>query len=233
MTTIRINAYHDASATVYAVVFRLSDGKVFDWADSTWKLIGAPPTTPNVALTQLVAFGAGLAEYAANLNLSTINATITPVDISVKFFRQAGGSPAPATDEYLGEIESFSVVAGNRVGIGFGTLPVFAVIVVVDTTTTAGDSAHVKVQLCDQRGQLIDLDTLDPSATCAVDVIEDGGTPQFSLSTSDFGPPTSDGWFEDDYANPGFSGDTGYTAIATVVTGGMTFTGVANVNVWA
>jgi len=233
MTTIRLNAYHDASRTVYAVVFRLSDGKVFDWSDNTWKLIGAPPTTPNVALTQLVAFGDGLAEYGADLNLSTINATITPVDISVKFFDRLGGSAAPATDEYLGQLDSFSVMAGNRVGLAFGTLPAFNVCVNVTTTTTDGTNSHVKVQLFDQRGQLVDLDALDPSATCAVEVIEDGGTPQFSLSTSDIGAPTSDGWFEDDYANPGFSGDTGYTAIATVVTGGQTYRGVNNIDVWA
>jgi hypothetical protein len=231
MATERITARAISTYTVYAVVFRLSDGKVFDWADSTWKLIGAPPTTPGVAMTGLVTFATGFKQFAADLNLSTINATMTPVDVVVRMFVQAGGSPAPATDTDLGEIQSFTIVGGQRLD-GTSSLPSLMVVVTVDTTTTAGTNSHVKVQVLDQAGQLVNLDSLDPSATCAVDVQRDGVHSQFALSTSDFGAPNANGWFEADYANPAFTTDSGYTAIATIVTGGVTYKGACNFNVW-
>lgn len=223
MATIRITSQAAAALTVYAVVFRLSDGKVFDWSDNTWKVIGSA-VTPAVAMTNLATFATTEGDFAADLNLSTINATMAGVDVSIKIFSQAGGSPAPATDTYLGHIDPFTVVIGQRLS-GVSSFPKFTAVCVVDTTTSLGTAAHVKVVLLDEAGQLLDLNTLDPAATCAVEVIRDGGAAQFTLSTINFGAPSASGWFEATQANPNFTTDVGYTAKATIVSGGNTYTG--------
>jgi len=224
MATRRVHIKATTGWTVYAVVVRLSDGKVFDWSDNTWKVL-ASATTPAVAMSSLLAIG-GATQYAASINLATINSTTTPVDVKILALRQLGGSAAPATDTAIGEGTSFTLVAGGELTAAM----VYTVDCTVDVTTTAGTSASVKVQLRDAAGALVDLDGV--TATCAVDVQRDGVHTQFTLSTSDFGSPNANGWFEATKANPNFTTDVGYTAIATVIVGGVTYTGLCNFVVW-
>lgn len=109
-------------------------------------------------------------------------------------------------------------------------LTAYRIRITVSVTSTAGTTAHVKVQLVDAFGAVVNIHSLDAAATCAVTVIQDGGSTQFSLSTSNFGSAaTGDGWFEANYSNPSFSTDVGYTAEATVVcpTIGSTYNGSA------
>lgn len=231
MATRRICSLGTTGWTVYFVLTRLSDGKVFDWNTNVWATLGAA-VTPAVAMSSLVSFGASVSEFAANLNMTTVNNTTTPVDVVVTAFHQAGGSPAPATDTPITQGDPFSIANGDIV-VTSGPLGTgFKVEVTVDTTTSAGTNSHVKVQLRDSAGQLINLNTLDPSATCAVAVVRDGNYAQFSLTTGNFGAPNSQGWFEADKINPNYTTDIGYTAIATVVTGGLTYYGLCNFNVW-
>ncbi len=230
MTTRRIHTPATTGWTVYACIFRLSDGKVFDWNTNVWATLGAA-VTPAVAMASIVAIG-GESEFAGDLNMTPINNTSTPVDVLVVAFHQATGSPAPATDTAIGEADSFTIALGD-VLVTNGPLGTgFKLEVTVDTTTTAGTNSHVKVQMRDVAGQLINLHTVDPKATCAVNVQRDGVHNQFSLATGDFGAPNANGWFEADFANPGYTTDVGYTAIATVVTGGITYYGLCNFNVW-
>lgn len=230
MASSRVSIRAATGLTVYAVVFRLSDGKAFDWDDDAFDTLGSV-TTPAVSLTGLVTFGTTQREYAGDIDLETINATSTPVDLAIKIFSQLGGSPAPATDTYLGEVAPFTCVFGQRLK-NASSYPAYTVVVTVSTTSTAGTTAHVKVQVLDESNQLLDLNTLDSSATCEVEVIRDGPASQFSLSTSDFGAPKTSGCFEATYNNPNFTADKGYTAIATVVMGGRTYKGASNFNVW-
>lgn len=226
MTTRRITTIATTGWNVYAIVQRLSDGKVFDWADNAWKTFAAPPTTPGVSLTSLASYGGSQSLFGADLNLSTINATATPIDVQVSFQKRAGGSPAPSTDTLFAVADPFTILNGAMAVPAAG----YSVDCTVDVTTTAGTTAHVKVQLRDAAGALVDLDGV--SATCAVDVQRDGVHTQFTLSTSDMGSPNENGWFETDKANPNFTTDVGYTAIATVVVGGVTYTGLCNFVVW-
>jgi hypothetical protein len=228
MTTRRITTIATTGTNVYAIVQRLSDGKVFDWADSSWKTFAAPPTTPGIALTSLASYGGSQSLFGADLNMSTVNNTVTPVDVQVIFQKRAGGSPAPATDTVLAVADPFTIVLGTeQSGLGGSG---YTVDCTVTVTTTAGTNAHVKAQLRDAAGALVDLDGV--SATCAVDVQRDGVHTQFSLSTTDFGSPNANGWFEADYANPNFTTDVGYTGLATIVVGGVTYTGLCNFVVW-
>lgn len=232
MATKRAHYTATTGWTVYAAVFRLSDGKVFDWNDNTWKVL-ASATTPAVAMSSLANLGGGLSVFACSINLTTVNNTTTPLDLIVIAFHQAGGSPDPDTaDDALGECDSITVASGDIVAsdgpLGTG----FQVVSVTDTTTTSGDNSHIKVQLLDANGQLIDLSVADPTATCAIDVQRDGVHTQFTLSTGDVGAPNANGWFEADMENPDWQTDCGYTVIATIVTGGKTYKGLENLNVW-
>lgn len=227
MTTRRITTLATTGWNVYAIVQRLSDGKCFDFADNSWKTL-AGATTPGIALASLASYGGSQSLFGADLNMSTINATVTPVDVQVVFQKRAGGSPAPSTDTVIAVADPLTIVLGNEQSTTANGG--YSVDCTVDVTTTAGTTAHVKVQLRDAAGALVDLDGV--TATCAVEVQRDGVHTQFSLSTSDFGSPNTNGWFEADYANPNFTTDVGYTGIATVVVGGVTYTGLCNFNVW-
>lgn len=231
MATRRISSLATTGWNVYFVLTRLSDGKVFDWSDNSWKVL-ASATTPGVAMSSLVSWGSSVSMFAGDLNMTTVNNTTTPVDVAVTAFHRAGGSPAPATDTPITQGDPFTIVNGD-IAVTTGPLGTgFQLDVTVDTTTTAGTTSHVKVQMLDVAGQLINLNTLDPSATCAVAVIRDGNFAQFSLTTGNFGAPNAQGWFEADKTNPNYTTDIGYTAIATVVTGGFTYYGLCNFNVW-
>lgn len=228
MATIRASARALSGLTVYAVVFRLSDGKLFDWADSTWKTIGAPPTTPAIAMTGLVTYSTTSREYAADINLSTINATMTPVDISIKVFKQLGGSPAPATDTYLGSLEAMRVIYGEPTPDQGQDC---VVDVTANLTTLSGTSMHFTVELKRPDGRTMPLATIDPTATCAIVVTQDATTSggarvaQFSLSTVDCGSVNASHRWEVEYPNPNLTSNRGFTAKATVVSGGVTYEG--------
>jgi len=227
MATRRIVTVATTGWNVYAIVQRLSDGKCFDFNSNTWATL-AGATTPGIALTSLASYGGSQSLFGADLNMSTINSTVTPVDVEVIFQKRAGGSPAPSTDTVIAVADPLTIVLGNEQSITVNGG--YSVECSIDVTTTAGTNAHVKVQLKDGAGGLVNLNGV--TATCAVNVQRNGVFSQFSLSTTDFGSPNANGWFEADYANPNFTTDVGYTGIATVVVGGVTYTGLCNFNVW-
>lgn len=214
MATRKVHIQATTGWTVYAVVVRLSDGHVFDWSDNTFKAL-ASATTPEVAMTSLVTVGASDL-FEASIDLATINNTATGMDVKVLALHQAGGSPAPATDTAIGEGDSFQIVAGAVAG---GVTAGYRVLACVDVTSTLGDNAHCKVKLLDPTGKVV----IDAAATCALNVQRDGAVNQFSVSTSDFGVQNANGYWEYNFANPDFTTDVGYTAIATVISGGVTY----------
>lgn len=214
---------------VYAVAFRLSDGKVFDWSDNTYKLL-ASATTPGISMTALVTYATAFSKYGGSIDLLLLGGAtpMVPVDISVTVFSRLGGSPAPATDTKLGEILPMRVIYGE---ITPASGQDCVVDVTLNLTTTSGLSAHLTVELKRPDGRTIPLSTIDPTATCAIDVTQDATTsggnrvPQFSLTTTDCGVVnTSDRW-EVEYPNPAFTANRGFTAKATVVSGGVTYQG--------
>lgn len=236
MATERINITHDAGAVVYAIVVRLSDGKVFDWADNTWKVIGST-TTPGVALTSLVAFGADQAEYAGNLNLSTINATLAPVEVKVIFLKRLGGANLPETDTLLGETAVFEIANGEVDG-GEGGQG-FTVDATCNLTTINGVSMHFTAELKTQDGRSVLLATVDPAATCSIAVTMDADTtggerfPLFTLDTIDCGVVNGGSQFEVQYANPAIlplGSNRGFKAKCLITSNGVVYQGDVKFN---
>lgn len=214
MATRRIHIQATTGWTVYGVVVRLSDGKVWDWNSNAWATLGSA-VTPQVAMSSLVTLGAN-SLFAATIDLAVINNTTTPVDVKVMALHQAAGSPAPATDAGIGEGDSFQIISGAVFvpgGVGF------RVKAVVYVTSTNGNNAHCKVKLLDPSGKAV----VDAAATCALNVQRDGAFNQFSVSTGNFGAQNTNKYWEYDFANPGFTTDVGYSGIATVVSGGVTY----------
>lgn len=229
MATKRSNITAAAGWNVYLAVYRLSDGKIFDWSDNSWKLLSAPPVTPGLAMDSVVTLGPSLAEYAASVNLALINNTTTPVDVVIVAYHRLGGSMAPATDTPFGEgVDSFTIVSGDIAVPGKANG--YRVHCVVYTNATMGNKAHCKVKLLDASGQAV----IDGGATCALNVQRDGVHNQFTVSTGDFGAQNANGYWEFDYDNPNFTADVGYSGIATVVSGGVTYqTDEADFEIWA
>ena len=227
MTTRRITTLATTGWNVYAIVQRLSDGKCFDFADNSWKTL-AGATTPVIAMSSLASYGGSQSLFGADLNLSTVNATATPVDVRVSFLKRAGVSPAPTTDTLISVADPFSIVNG---GLGGSPGQGFKVDVTANLTTTSGVSMHFTVELLDADGATVPLHTIDSGATCAISVTQDATTTggarvaQFDLSTSDCGSVNAAHRFEVQYADPNLTANRGFTAAATVVSGGVTYQG--------
>lgn len=86
MATSNFTLTYNAGSTVRLAVIRLSDGKVLDFSDNTFKTL-ASATTPYSNGTELTASGgAGKSGYYVALNLSHLNSTSTPADFLVEWF---------------------------------------------------------------------------------------------------------------------------------------------------
>lgn len=200
--------------------------QVFDWSDNTWKALGSA-TTPGVACS--VASLGATSLYHAVIALATISPNMTPRDIVVTMYTRAGGSPAPTTDTASVLNWPLRVCAGQQVPNDPASVP-FEVDVTANLTTTLGTSMHLTAELV-RNGKTIALDTLDPSATCSIVVTQDATTSagarvaQFSMSTGDVGSTNVSHRFEAEFASPGLASNRGFTAVATITAGGVTYTG--------
>jgi hypothetical protein len=226
MASYTLSCRYNSGSNLYAVVFR-ADGQVFDWDDDTWQLIGSA-VTPGIALTSVVAYGGGQAQYTASVDLETVAPDMTPVDCDIRFFLRAGGSPAPVTDYDLGEPVPLRLIYGE---ITPETGQDLEVDVTVNLTTTTGVSAHLTVELRRPDGRTLPLADIDPTATCAIEVTQDATATegervaQFDLDTTECGSVNSEHQWEIEYANPNFTANRGFKAVATVVSGGVTYQG--------
>ena len=226
MATITLTAREQASLTLYAVFFR-KDGKVFDWNDNSWQLIDAA-VQPAIALTATVNFGDSKSDYAGDVDLEVIAPDMTPVDGLFRYFKQAGGSADPTSDLDAGATDPLRLIYGEPTG---ETLQDCVVDVTFNLTTTDGVSAHLTVELKRPDGSTLPLSDIDPTATCAIVVTRDasvtGGEriPEFDLDTTDCGSVNAAHRWEIEYGNPGLAANKGYTAVATVVSGGVTYEG--------
>lgn len=213
------------TATYYLVVMDIVNNVAFDWNSNTWVALGSA-VTPGVAMTaETIGL---LTTYHADINIATICLDSTPRDIEFIMCAQAGGSPAPATDSQRGK-SAARVCCGYEVPSDHARTP-FVVDVTCNLTTTAGDAAHLTAELT-FNGKTIPLHTLDSGATCAIAVTQDPVTSagarvaQFAMSTSDIGAANAASRFEGQYVDPNFAANKGFTAVATIVTGGVTYVG--------
>lgn len=233
MTTRTIAYTGDTGLTLYLRVYRMSDGKVFDFDDEAWEVL-ASATTPYLAMSSLATIGGGFSQYSAELDLETINATMTPVDIKVFVYLQDGGSPSVANDQWLAE-SSLTVVNGELLQV-LGSEQIYYVDVTTNYTTTLGTEMHLTAELKRRDGRTVDLATSDPTATCSIEVTMDATTtegertPVFTLTTTDVGSVNSDSQFEVQQANPNLTSNRGFKAKAIITTGGVAYEGDAKFN---
>lgn len=214
MSTEQIAFQHDPGATLYAAIFD-STGQVFDWNDNTFKAV-ASATTPGIALIERAAAGGGSKSlYTGSFNRATVNNTATVGQYSLTIFSQAGGSPAPVTDAAVSSPAAFEIRFGEPGGLQVRHQ--------IDGcfTTTAGTLIRLMVQLL-YDGQRVALETVDPTATCALAVREHGaGADLFTISATTV---NAAGIFELSKTNPGYTADRLYKYTLTMVVNGVTLT---------
>lgn len=176
-------------------------------------------TTPYVAATEEGGhIGANKSRYVASLNLAQINPALSPMRTVLTWYSRLGGSPAPATDTWLGSSD-FYVMNGERVessaALGAFSIGFDAVL------NTAGTSLTMTARLR-YKGKVV----VDGSATCVItcrpfgsDVLQFTNPGSGSLTQA-----RADGSFEATQATPGFASNTEYVYTVTIVYAGVTFT---------
>ena len=206
------------SASALNVYFTLRNaaGNYFDFSDNTFKAI-ATATTPYVAATErIAAVGAAWSVYVADIDLADIAPTLAPVQVVAQAWRRSGGSPSLAADTPISEAKAI-IAQWERLGpLAIETKVRLA------TRTTAGTEIELMAWL-ESEGIRVPLHTLDPSATCTVDVLLRGNTTQISLDATAMGAVTAGHHFEPTYSNPNFTADRLYRANVTIVANGVTF----------
>jgi len=171
MANKTITVSHEASQTVWVAIFNAA-GQVWDFTAGTFRALAS---AANFSLA-LTADATETSYYVGTVDLSTLNATADTVGYTVQAFEQVGGSP-DLEDLKLGS-ESFMVHASTEVL----RAPLIEPMVEV---TIDGGGAEVTAWL-EADGVLVDLDTLDASATCDVVVREhSAGAVLFQLDDAD------------------------------------------------
>lgn len=216
MATRDLRRMDDAGLTGYFVIYQSGSANVYDFADQTFKALGAA-TTPYVAATERTGIcGTGKSYYDASINLSQIHPGVAAFGITILFFEQLGGAPAPATDTPRSQPVSLTIQSGDEI------------VVPVDVQfrccakSTSGTEIQVLAWL--QAGQVpVDLATLDPAATCTATIYLYGSSIPVITLDSEFALNTLS-QFEAEYSNPNFTADRLYTVELAIVTGGVTYT---------
>jgi len=165
VSTQQITFQHTAGKNVYISLWN-SSGMVFDFADNTFKLLSAPPTTPYIALTEKTDMGGtGKSGYVGTLNLSLLNKDVTPLSITLSIYERAGGSPALNTDTVISQPLDLTIQCAE-----LGDLPI-SVKLEACFTTTAGTTVRLFATLL-RGGERVAVYDLDPTATLQIDVVE-------------------------------------------------------------
>jgi hypothetical protein len=110
-----VEIFTHSSTTAAGVAIRVhnpADDTVFDFADDTWKLVSAPPTTPYLQMTEPAAanLGTGRKLYTASLELARIHRG--PSKKEYVFGRYAGTAPALTVNPTA--LETIVIQAGRN-----------------------------------------------------------------------------------------------------------------------
>lgn len=207
MATKRLRLDHTAGVNVYFTVWRSADNLIFDFADGTYKAVGSATTPGLIATENTNEGGGGRSHYWADLDLALLGVA----EVFVQPLVRAGGSPAPLTDLTLNDPLPLSVAfgfSGARLS-GRLTPALRRELNRFDASfTLAAD------------GQPVDLTGWDVTLTIRgiQSVVGDADANWFEDL---LGTITAAGRVEFARANPGFTGDRGYTA-RVVLTDGTT-----------
>lgn len=207
MATEPLNQIYTAGLNVYASVLEIDTAKFFDFADNTFKLLSAPPTTPYVALTEKTdAGGVGSSAYVGSIDLALINNTGAVKRVVVAFYRRLGGSPAPSTDTLIFQGE-LSIQAGQLTtspGADNVTLHIRT-----SFTSSAGTTFKGIVYGVGTNGAPV---ALTGSATLDIKELASGS----DLLNLTAASPNASGEFEFSQGTPGFTADRQYRFLAEV-----------------
>lgn len=170
MATVTQTAKLAASKTVY-LVYIDEDGQLWDFTAEQWRSLA---TAANYSKA-MAADGTQTAWYQTTIDLATINTTGTTKHVTVLYVEQLGGSPAFNTDR---------VFASEPLPIQFGQKQDKLVAVVADIVVD-GSGVEILAWL-EEDGELVDLDTIDSSATCDCELWEhDAGTYVLQVDDAD------------------------------------------------
>jgi hypothetical protein len=183
--------------------------------------------TPGLSATETVnGGGLGISTYTASLNLALVNNTTTVSQYNVQGLSQAGSFMVPDADTPQTQ------KAGLTVQLGLKGVQNVVAKFQIGTTTTSGNQAELAAWL-ECNGQVVNPNTVDPNgsggslSTAAATLVmfgqTSGGSPTFTVTTGNFGQPTTDGRFEYTKSAPGFTGDQLYSALVTLTVNGNTF----------
>jgi hypothetical protein len=89
--------------TIYYMLWRSSDGLVWDSFDGTFKTIGLATAPYLSTVERATDAGFGFSQYVASINLSNVNDN-GAADFFLQAFSQLGGSPDQTTDKVSGYI---------------------------------------------------------------------------------------------------------------------------------
>lgn len=92
MSTEKFEFQGEAASLHYVAIFRVSDGKVFDWLDDTFKVF-ASATNKTVEATDSLVIGGSSEEYFwIDVDLATLNNTSTPEEFVLSWFTDSGAT---------------------------------------------------------------------------------------------------------------------------------------------
>lgn len=238
MSSLTVRKRYVSSSNVYVAVFRDSDGKVFDWSDNTWK-VAASATTPNVNLSVICAAGTGRSVYGGSVNLSTINNSSTPYNVTLIAFKRVGGSVNLASDVAISDSESFTITSGEISTLLSETLltaleeEIYCE-VTGNFSALAGTAAHFTACLKRRNGEVVDLSAFDPSATCTIEIDRDATATAGnrasveSLNSGEVGAFNTSSRFEVELTSQTFDALVGYTCTATITANSIDYIGYLN-----
>ena len=172
MASETVQVLHETGKTVWLAVFN-SSGQVWDFTAETFRALGS---AANFSKSMAAVSGATYA-YSTTIDLSTLNAAAAVSEFSVVVYEQAGGSASLSADTPL-ESSSIAVHSGSKYQPG----PIIEPVVEV---TIDGSDVEISAWL-EADGVLVDLDTVDSSATCDVQVREhSAGAVLFQVDDAD------------------------------------------------
>lgn len=221
MATETLAKAYTESLNIYFAIWNKA-GQVLDFADSTFKALSAPPTTPYVAATERDDVGGtGKSLYVADVDLDDVNAGAALTQAVAIAYQRAGGSPNLSTDATISEPVEFSVQ--------FGRLGAQDVVVQsqLSVESTLGLVAQIVVWL-EVGGEKVDPLDIDAAATCSVTVREHGSGVDL-FTEGGVAANVKNGRFEYEKATPGFADDVQYEVEASITMNGVTVATTHNI----
>lgn len=215
MATETLVKQYLAAQNVYFVL-RNAAGNYFDQDDDTFKALASCVDPYFEGTERILKAGASESEYVATIDLADLAPGLAVVECFALAIRRVGGSPDLAADEVISqpaEIVAQLSQLGRRV---------MDIKWYVATKTTSGTTVQVWAELIADN-EPVALYTIDPAATCTLDVKLHGNANQFAMNAAAMGAVNAAHRFEAEYTDPAFTADRGYAAKITIVADGQTY----------